>query len=169
MPFTDWQTLKDSATQLLIKYKSGALVTQYFSLPRGFIQALLTFKSSSWEEEICDLHFPHPYCWKRFAICSFHILTAGRDLRFAFSTSLLLVADLPLTAPAPLAAYPWRGRCWGIFIYSFVIKTVENKAQHLRMPLITVSVLVSLDSPTKRASLSLSFRHLVKMKVYSKL
>ena len=26
---TDWQTLKDRATQLLIKYKSGALVTQY--------------------------------------------------------------------------------------------------------------------------------------------
>ena len=26
---TDWQTLKDSATQLLSKYKSGALVTQY--------------------------------------------------------------------------------------------------------------------------------------------
>ena len=25
---TDWQTLKDRATQLLIKYKSGALVTQ---------------------------------------------------------------------------------------------------------------------------------------------
>ena len=24
----DWQTLKDRATQLLIKYKSGALVTQ---------------------------------------------------------------------------------------------------------------------------------------------
>ena len=26
---TDGQTLKDSATQLLIKYKSGALVTQF--------------------------------------------------------------------------------------------------------------------------------------------
>ena len=26
---TDWQTLKDRVTQLLIKYKSGALVTQY--------------------------------------------------------------------------------------------------------------------------------------------
>ena len=26
---TDWQTLKDSATQLPIKYKSGALVTQW--------------------------------------------------------------------------------------------------------------------------------------------
>ena len=26
---TDGQTLKDRATQLLIKYKSGALVTQY--------------------------------------------------------------------------------------------------------------------------------------------
>ena len=25
---TDWQTLKDSATQLLKKYKSGAVVTQ---------------------------------------------------------------------------------------------------------------------------------------------
>ena len=31
MPYgrTHWQTLKDRATQLLIKYKSGALVTQY--------------------------------------------------------------------------------------------------------------------------------------------
>ena len=28
MPRTDSQTLKDSATQLLTKYKSGALVTQ---------------------------------------------------------------------------------------------------------------------------------------------
>ena len=26
---TNWQTLKDRATQLLLKYKSGALVTQY--------------------------------------------------------------------------------------------------------------------------------------------
>ena len=32
---TDWQTLKDRATQLLIKYKSGALVTQYAPGVRG--------------------------------------------------------------------------------------------------------------------------------------
>ena len=30
---TDWQTLKDRATQLLIKYKSGALVTQLKKRP----------------------------------------------------------------------------------------------------------------------------------------
>ena len=31
---TDSQTLKDRATQLLIKYKTGALVTQYINVPK---------------------------------------------------------------------------------------------------------------------------------------
>ena len=33
---TDSQTLKDSATQLLINYKSGALVTQFYCLKHPF-------------------------------------------------------------------------------------------------------------------------------------
>ena len=39
---TDGQTLKDSATQLLTKYKSGALVTQKVEIWSGVTDALLT-------------------------------------------------------------------------------------------------------------------------------
>ena len=41
---TDGQTLKDSATQLLTKYKSGALVTQYKSLTIGSHCILVDFR-----------------------------------------------------------------------------------------------------------------------------
>ena len=34
----NWQTLKDLATQLLIKYKSGTLVTQYCFCVSGFLR-----------------------------------------------------------------------------------------------------------------------------------
>ena len=35
---THWQTLKDRATQLLIKYKTGALVTQYIEQQPGLFK-----------------------------------------------------------------------------------------------------------------------------------
>ena len=35
---TDSQTLKDRATQLFTKYKSGALVTQFFAITPGSVE-----------------------------------------------------------------------------------------------------------------------------------
>ena len=44
---TLWQTLKDRATQLLIKYKSGALITQFdedeFNFYKQFLRKTLKF------------------------------------------------------------------------------------------------------------------------------
>ena len=54
---THWQTLKDRATQLLIKYKSGALVTQKYS------------HSTMWgnfRNAHTELSYQKPYC-PRFA------------------------------------------------------------------------------------------------------
>ena len=42
---TDGQTLKDRATQLFIKYKSGALVTQFLQL--GIIKLNLSYAQSN--------------------------------------------------------------------------------------------------------------------------
>ena len=50
---TDRQTLKDRATQLLIKYKSGALVTQYFVhrfIKPGF-QGSWELENVTWQNE----------------------------------------------------------------------------------------------------------------------
>ena len=43
-------TLKDRATQLLIKYKSGALVTQFFISTKGAFRRPMTY----------DNHLSHP-------------------------------------------------------------------------------------------------------------
>ena len=52
---TDSQTLKDSATQLPIKYKSGALVTQYINSGRDSIHNH-SYGSVSLSESVVQRH-----------------------------------------------------------------------------------------------------------------
>ena len=52
---THSQTLEDRATQLLIKYKSGALVTQYINCGRGSIHNH-SYGSVSLSESVVQRH-----------------------------------------------------------------------------------------------------------------
>ena len=51
---THWQTLKDSVTQLLIKYKSGAVVTQYVRV-ESCIDQTKPIKNSNFQRVYCFL------------------------------------------------------------------------------------------------------------------
>ena len=69
---TDSQTLKDRATQLLIKYTSGALVTEYPNFPQeGHLGPPVCDKKSSLPQ---DCQLGPPLC--RHGICP-KIYTAG--------------------------------------------------------------------------------------------
>ena len=93
---TDWQSLKDRATQLLIKYKGGALVTQFDILKWDFFLSGAQGRSWGWpwmssrrrgtREEFAFVTWKEVQFWCNWC---FAFLFRDHPLRFAIGNTCI--------------------------------------------------------------------------------